>query len=152
MRIGPQTIAKVVYTLTNSKTGNLIEKVDDEAPANFLFGTGQLLPKFEENMAGLAAGDEFDFNIPAKDAYGAVDPYAIFDIPMEVFEIDGKIDEQMMQVGNMIPMTDDDGNKHFGEIKKVLSDAVTMDFNHQLAGKDLRFTGKILEVSDNNSN
>ena len=152
MKIGPQKTAKVIYTLTNAKNGNIIEKMSEEKPAYFLFGTHQLLPRFEQNMAELSAGDEFDFIISAEDAYGEVDPYAIFDIPLNVFEVDGKIDEQMMQAGNVIPMTDDEGNKHHGEIVKVMKDAVTMDFNHPLAGKDLRFSGKILEVSDHNSN
>lgn len=152
MKIGPQKTAKVAYTLTNAKNGNVIEKMSDEKPAYFLFGTHQLLPRFEENMAGLKAGDEFDFIISAEDAYGEVDPYAIFDIPLDVFEVDGKIDEQMMQAGNVIPMTDNEGNKHHGEIVKVMEDAVTMDFNHPLAGKSLRFSGIILEVSDNNTN
>ncbi|HEY9113220.1 MAG TPA: FKBP-type peptidyl-prolyl cis-trans isomerase [Bacteroidales bacterium] len=152
MKIGPQKTAKVIYTLTNAKNGNVIEKMSEENPAYFLFGTNQLLPRFEESMAGLEAGDGFDFVISAEDAYGEVDPYAIFDIPLEVFEVDGKIDEQMMQAGNVIPMTDDEGNKHHGEIVKIMKDAVTMDFNHPLAGKSLRFAGKILEVSDKNSN
>jgi len=147
LKIGPKKTAKVIYTLTNAKSGNIIEKMSKDKPAYFLFGTQQLLPKFEDSMSGLASGDEFDFIIPAEEAYGDVDPYAIFDIPLEVFKVDGKINEQMMQPGNVIPMTDDEGNKHHGEIKKLLKDAVTMDFNHPLAGKDLRFTGKILEVS-----
>lgn len=152
MKIGPLKKAKVVYTLTNAKTGNVVEKMNEENPAYFLFGTNQLLPRFEENMAGLKAGDVFDFIISAEDAYGEVDPYAIFDIPLDVFEVEGKIDKQMMQKGNVIPMADDEGNKHHGEIVKVMKDAVTMDFNHPLAGKELRFAGKILEVSEHNSN
>jgi len=152
MKIGPMKTAKVVYTLTNAKNGNIIEKMSEENPAYFLFGTQQLLPRFEENMEGLAAGDKFDFVISAEDAYGEIDPYAIFDIPLEVFEVDGKIDEQMMQAGNVIPMTDDEGNKHHGEIVKVMEDSVTMDFNHPLAGKELRFAGIILEISEHNSN
>lgn len=152
LKIDVNTKAKVVYTLSNAKNGNLVEKINDENPAWFLFGTGQLLPRFEENMAGLAAGDEFDFVIKADDAYGEIDPYAIFDISLDTFEIDGNIDEQMMQVGNVIPMTDNEGNKHHGEIIKINKETVTMDFNHPLAGKDLRFAGKILEVTESNSN
>lgn len=144
--------AKVVYTLTNANSGNIIEKISEEKPAHFLFGTQQLLPKFEESMKGLSSGDTFDFIILAKDAYGDVDPYAIFDIPLDVFAVDGTIDQKMVQPGNVIPMTDDEGNKHHGEIVKVMKDAVTMDFNHPLAGKVLRFSGTIIEVSKPNSN
>ena len=152
IKIGASKKAKVVYTLSNALNGSLIERMGEENPAWFLFGKGQLLPRFEENMAGLSANDEFDFVISSADAYGEIDPYAVFDVPLDTFEIDGKIDEKMMQTGNVIPMTDNEGNKHHGEIVKVTNDAFTMDFNHPLAGKDLRFAGKILEVIETNSN
>jgi FKBP-type peptidyl-prolyl cis-trans isomerase SlyD len=45
-------------------------------------------------------------------------------------------------------MTDNNGNKHMGRITKVMKHAVTMDLNHPLAGKDLRFSGKVLEVTE----
>jgi FKBP-type peptidyl-prolyl cis-trans isomerase SlyD len=52
----------------------------------------------------------------------------------------------MLTIGNKIPMTDNDGNKHVGLITLVMESAVTMDFNHPLAGVDLRFVGEVLEV------
>ncbi len=123
-----------------------MEEVREDRPARFTFGNGQLLPKFEENLMGLSQGESFDFMVKAADAYGPVDPYAIFDIPTDTFEVDGKIDEQMLKVGNVIPMTDNEGNKHMGKITAVQNDFVTMNFNHPLAGVDLRFKGKILSV------
>jgi FKBP-type peptidyl-prolyl cis-trans isomerase SlyD len=147
MKIGPNKKAKLSYRLEIKDSGILIEDVKDEQPAEFHFGVNQLLPKFEENLAGLTNGQSFDFVLKAKDAYGQIDPYAIFDIPKDTFEVDGKTDDKMLQVGNLIPMTDNDGNKHMGKIIKVLDKVVTMDFNHQLAGKDLHFTGKVIDVS-----
>ena len=148
MKIAPNTTAKLIYTLTAMDDGKIIEKVNEEKPAAFQFGIGQLLPTFEKNLNGLKANDEFSFILKAVDAYGPSDPYAIFDIPIDTFEIDGKKDEKMLQPGNTIPMTDKDGNKHMGRITKVMKEAVTMDFNHPLAGKDLRFAGKVIEVKE----
>jgi FKBP-type peptidyl-prolyl cis-trans isomerase SlyD len=146
MKIGPNKTAKLIYTLTAVTDGRIIEKVNEEKPAAFQFGIGQLLPAFEKNMDGLQANDSFSFILKAEEAYGESDPYAIFDIPIDTFEVDGKADEKMLQVGNTIPMTDNDGNKHMGRITNVMEHAVTMDFNHPLAGKDLRFAGKVIEV------
>lgn len=147
MNIGPNKTAKLSYRLEIADSGVLIEDVKDEQPAEFRFGIKQLLPKFEENLTGLSNGKSFDFVLKAEDAYGPVDPYAIFDIPKDTFEVDGKIDEKMLLIGNMIPMADNEGNKHMGRIIKVLDKVVTMDFNHQLAGKDLHFSGKVIDVS-----
>ena len=146
MQIGSNKTAKLIYTLTSVEDGKLIEKVSKDKPAAFQFGIGQLLPAFEENLFGLKAADEFSFILKADNAYGSSDPYAIFDIPIDTFEVDGKTDGKMLQVCNTIPMTDNDGNKHMGKITKVMEHAVTLDFNHPLAGKDLRFSGKVLEV------
>jgi FKBP-type peptidyl-prolyl cis-trans isomerase SlyD len=152
MEIGTNSTATLVYTLTLADNGKTIEKVTEDKPAVFQFGVSGLLPVFEKNLMGLKNGDGFDFVIKADDAYGMPDPYAIFDIPKDTFEVDGKTDEKMLQVGNVIPMTDNEGNKHHGRITMVGADTVTMDFTHPLAGKDLRFTGKIIEVLNQEKN
>ena len=146
MKITPNSIAAISYTLTNFATGEVLEKTPDDKVMKFKFGVGELLPDFEKNIVGLKAGDKFNFKVLATDAFGPVDPYAIFDIPKDTFENDGKIDEKMLQVGNQIPLTDKDDNKHLGLVTLVMDDAVTMDFNHPLAGVDLRFIGEVLEV------
>lgn len=146
MKINPNSIASLSYRLTNFATGEELEKTPDDKVMKFKFGVGELLPNFEKNIVGLIAGDKFDFKVLAADAFGPVDPYAIFDIPKDTFENDGAIDANMIQVGNQIPLTDKDDNKHLGLITLVMEDAVTMDFNHPLAGVDLRFNGEVLEV------
>ncbi len=146
MKITPNSIAALSYTLTNFATSEELEKTPNDKIMKFKFGVGELLPDFEKNIIDLKAGDKFDFKVLAADAFGPVDPYAIFDIPKDTFENDGKIDSKMLQVGNQIPLTDKDDNKHLGLITLVMDNAVTMDFNHPLAGVDLRFVGEVLEV------
>ncbi len=146
MKISQNSIAAISYILTNYATGEELEKTPDDKIMKFKFGVGELLPEFEKNIIGLKAGEKFDFKVLAADAFGPVDPYAIFDIPKDTFENDGKIDDKMLQVGNQIPLTDKDDNKHLGLITMVMENAVTMDFNHPLAGVDLRFVGEVLEV------
>lgn len=146
MIVSKNSIAGIAYTLTNSATGEELEKTPDDKVMKFKFGVGELLPVFEKNIIGLKANDKFDFIVVAFDAYGPVDPYAIFDIPKDTFDVDGTTDDKMLQAGNQIPLTDKEGNKHLGLITLVMEDAVTMDFNHPLAGVELRFAGKVLEV------
>lgn len=146
MKIASGTTARLVYLLSQVTDDKLVEQVKEDKPAIFQFGNGLLLPAFEKGLTGLQAGDQFEFVLKAEDAYGKHDPYAIFDIPIDTFAVEGKVDEKMLQLGNTIPMTDNNGNKHFGKITKVMKEAVTMNFNHPLAGIDLRFAGKVLEV------
>lgn len=148
MKISPNSIAALTYTLTNNSTSEELEKTPDDKIMKFKFGIGELLSGFEKNLMGLKKGDKFDFVIVADNAYGPVDPYAIFDIPKNTFEVEDVIDEKMLTVGNKIPMTDNQGNKHIGLITLSMENAVTMDFNHPLAGVDLRFIGKVTEVNE----
>lgn len=149
MIIAKNTKATISFSISIAGTEKVIKKGDNNNPETFGIGLNQLLPEFEKKLLGLKKGDKFDFIIKAEDAYGPVDPYAIFDIPKDTFEVDGKTDEKMLQLGNVIPMTDNEGNKHFGKIIKVFDKVVTMDFNHQLAGKDLHFSGTIVDVENN---
>jgi FKBP-type peptidyl-prolyl cis-trans isomerase SlyD len=45
-------------------------------------------------------------------------------------------------------MHDNNGMRHVGKMIKIMEDDVTIDFNHPLAGKDLRYVGEVLEVFD----
>lgn len=148
MKIEWNSTVGISYTLTDNSSGEELEKTPDDKLMNFKFGIGELLPKFEENLLGLTKDSEFDFVIPAADAYGPTDPYAIFDIPKDTFEVDGKIDTKMLNVGNRIPLTDNQGNKHLGLITLIMENAITMNFNHPLAGMDLKFKGKVIGITE----
>ena len=142
-------VVSIAYELrTGSKEGEVVEALTPENPLTFLFGTGGLLPKFEENLNGLASGDSFEFRLNSEDAYGPVVESAIVHVPQTVFEIDGKIDENLMKVGNMVPMMDSEGRRMNGKILAIEGDAVKMDFNHPMAGNDLFFKGQVTGVRE----
>jgi len=148
MNISENKVAYISYTLTNKKSGEILEKVDSGNPQPFLFGTGYLLEAFEKNLTGLKAGDRFSFILNPNEAYGIHDPESVVEIPKDVFTFEGKIDESLFEPGNQIPMRDDQGNKHLGVVISNHIDFVVIDFNHPLAGKTLQFTGEISEVRD----
>ncbi|MBR4094364.1 MAG: FKBP-type peptidyl-prolyl cis-trans isomerase, partial [Bacteroidales bacterium] len=132
MEIQLNKVVSLSYTL--EVDGDIIETVTAEKPMQFIFGTGYLLPKFEDNVKGKKVGDTFDFKLAAEDAYGNVDPEAIVELPKRVFEVDGKIQENVLFVGNVLPMMDSEGNRLNGAIDEVKEDTIVMNFNHPLAG------------------
>jgi FKBP-type peptidyl-prolyl cis-trans isomerase SlyD len=128
--------------------GETVETVGADSPLMFLFGSGNLLPKFEENLNGLKLDDGFDFGLVAADAYGPVVDDAIVDVPLQAFAADGEIDREMLKVGNHIPMLDQSGNRLNGVVVKFDDEIVSMDFNHPLAGNDLHFSGNVVEIRE----
>ena len=140
-------VVSIVYELrSGSKEGDVVESLTSENPLTFLYGTGGLLPKFEEHLSGLTSGDNFEFLLNSEDAYGPVVENAIVHVPQSVFEVDGKIDENLMKIGTMVPMMDAEGRRLNGKVVALEGDAVKMDFNHPMAGNDLYFKGEVTEV------
>jgi FKBP-type peptidyl-prolyl cis-trans isomerase SlyD len=147
MIVSENKVVSLAYELRiNGKNGEVIESVDRNAPLTFLFGAGSLLPKFEDNLAGLKVGDSFDFNLVSEDAYGDFDESSVIKVPLQAFQIDGKVDYELVKIGNKIPMQDSEGHRLTGLVKNVDMDSVTMDFNHPLAGNHLFFKGEITEI------
>ncbi|MDD3743179.1 MAG: peptidylprolyl isomerase [Lentimicrobiaceae bacterium] len=149
MTISKNKVVSLTYELKlDNNQGQVIDKADKEQPLVFLFGAGNLLPKFETNIESLNVNDNFEFTLSSDDGYGEVNTQAVIDLPIDIFKVDGEIDEQMLQVGNYIPMQDDEGNPLEGKVVEVGESQVKMDFNHPLAGKVLHFTGKVIDVRD----
>ncbi|OKS85553.1 hypothetical protein RG47T_0999 [Mucilaginibacter polytrichastri] len=122
-------------------TENLVEKTTEEQPLTFLYGAGQMLPRFEENLSTLSTGDTFDFRLPAADAYGEYDDEAVANLPKEMFE-----GQDLPEIGSLLPLQDNQGNHFQGQVVSVVEDAVIVDLNHPMAGQELHFTGNVLNV------
>lgn len=149
MLVTKDKVVSVSYELReNNNEGSVLETVGADKPLTFLFGAGNLLAKFEENLDGLKAGETFQFVLDPREAYGEVDESAIVDIPKSIFEKDGKVDEELLTIGNQIPMRDKNGNHFTGIVQEVGDESVKMDFNHPLAGTNLHFSGEVVAVRE----
>jgi len=151
MKVEKTKVVTLTYELRiNDENGeqNLIETANEEHPMVFIHGMSGLPEQFEEQLEGLNEGDAFDFKLAAEEGYGEYNPAALVDLPMDVFEIEGSVPENMLEEGNFIPMADSEGNQLQGRVVEVKEDSVKMDFNHPLAGKELYFKGKVEKVRE----
>lgn len=140
----PQVISLTYELRSGSSEGDVIETAGKDNPAEFLFGTGTLIPEFENQVAGLSPGEGFDFQIDVNNAYGPNDPNAVVNLPRTVFTIDGKEASDLLKIGNIVPMKSQEGKPLNGKILEINDDTVKMDFNHPLSGHDLHFKGEVL--------
>lgn len=151
MKIKPQTVVDAEYELyVDGENGQseLMERATPEKPLNFIYGVGMMLPKFEEYLTDLEIGSNFDFTLTSEDAYGEYDDEAIIDLDRSVFEISGKLDEEMIFEGNVVPLMDNEGNRVQAQIVSIDEKHVRVDLNHPLAGETLHFKGKILNTRE----
>lgn len=136
------------YRLTeNNPEGELLEETTDDEPFEFIFKMEPLLEDFENALEGKEAGDAFEVTIPHEKAYGPFDDENVVELPKSTFIVDGEIDDELLEVGEVLPLKDDEGNEIMGVIVEVEKNHVVMDLNHPLAGVDLHFVGEIVLVS-----
>lgn len=147
MKISKNKVVALSYEL--EVEGKIADKAGSDKPLDYIHGTGMLLPRFEEELEDKQEGDSFDFVLSATEGYGEYHPEYKFEIPKESFaDQDGRIREDLLQVGLIIPMLNTSGQVVQGKIASIQEDTVTMDFNHPMAGKTLHFTGKVESVRE----
>ncbi len=147
--IAQNSVVTLTYDLSVTDENQqkvLVEQAEADEPMVFLFGHSGLPEEFENQLDGKSVGDAFSFSLTPEQAYGDYDQQAVVEIPKQVFEIDGQLDDQMLQVGNYLPMADNEGNHMQAKVVEIGDEQITMDFNHPLAGMVMHFDGKIQEV------
>ena len=149
MTITEDKVVSLNYYLTGSKNDapeELIEQTSNEHPFVFLFGMGGVLPDFESQLDGKQKGDKFDFKINAENGYGKHQTEYVIKLAKSIFELEGKFDDERIQVDRDVEMSDADGNPLVGRVLSITDKEVEMDFNHPLADYELHFVGEVLDV------
>ena len=130
MKVEQNKMVGVDYKLTVD--GQIADQSRPGQPLEFIFGTGMLLPKFEEAILGKEPGEKVSFTLEPKDGYGELIAEAIVDLPKNIFMVDGKLAEDILFEGSQVPMSDAQGNRMMGIVKEVGDEHVKMDFNHPM--------------------
>ncbi|MBK8807959.1 MAG: FKBP-type peptidyl-prolyl cis-trans isomerase [Bacteroidales bacterium] len=149
MKITENKVVSLTYTLKlDNEEGEIVEQLASDKPLKFLFGSQQLLPKFEENIKGLGTGASFAFTLNPNVAYGEINKDAIISLSKNVFIVDGVLRDDLLQIGNIIPMRDHNGMPLNGKVIEVGEEEILLDFNHPMAGKTLYFEGEVVEIAE----
>jgi len=149
LEIGKYKMVTLTYDLRiDDEQGEMVEQATVENPLQFLYGAGVMLPKFETQLEGLKQDEPFSIKLAKQDAYGELNKDAIVELPISVFLVEGELDKELVKVGNTVPMMSSNGQRMNGTVLEVTDEIVKMDFNHPLAGEDLFFSGKVVEVRE----
>jgi peptidylprolyl isomerase len=110
-------------------------------PMEFVIGGGTLIPKFEAAVVGLEPGQSVTITIPADDAYGqrAEEMVAVIErseIPADLNPEPGHQMEVVLEDGSPLPVL----------VTEVTDTTITLDANHPLAGRDLTFAIRLVEI------
>lgn len=146
MRIEQNKVVAVAYCLTVE--GKVIDQSPEGQPLEYIHGTHMMIAGFEKGLEGHEPGDKFGIEVSPEEGYGTVNPQLRFDIPKSSFMVGDVLREDLLKIGTIVPMFNSTGHVVQGTVAEVKEETVTMDFNHQLAGKHLHFDVEVVSVRD----
>ena len=131
---------KVGYTGTFDN-GAVFDASQGREPLEFIAGTGQMIPGFDNAVIGMKIGQEKEIKLQPSEAYGDYDTQLVQEIPKEQVPI-----KEELKPGMVLAVTLPNGNQVPATITKVANETVTIDLNHPLAGKILNFRLKVVDI------
>lgn len=118
------------------EAGILVEQ-KEYGPIPIVVGGGHLLKAIEEAIIGAEAGESVHISVTPENGFGQRDSNLIQLIPMKEFKKQGMNPVRGMKIST------DNGT---GKIISVNGGRVKVDFNHDLAGKNLEYDVSVIEI------
>src|SRR5210317_714411 len=122
---------RIHYTGT-LQDGSVFDSSEGRDPLEFQLGSGQVIPGFDDGVTGMTVGEKKTIEIPCDQAYGAINPQAMQDVPRAEIP-----DHIPLDLGTQLQVQAGNGQTMMVVVANVTEDTVTLDANHPLAGKDL---------------
>jgi len=132
---------KVHYTgkLTD---GQVFDSSENREPLSFQVGSGQVIKGFEEAVIGMEVDEEKSFTIGYQEAYGPVREELIQQVSRNTLP-----DDLKPSVGQELVAQQPNGEKVTVRVVEIDDSNITIDANHPLAGKDLTFEIKVVDIA-----
>lgn len=133
-------LVTLTYAIQN-ELGETIEQND--LPVSYIHGSGsEFLPALEKALEGKSTGDTVEVMVQPADGFGEHDPALTFTDDINNVPLDYR------QVGAQAEFENESGEVKIFTVSKIDEKSVTLDGNHPLAGKTIKFIVKIKEVRD----
>ena len=137
---GPGSRVKIHFTLTLEDGTEALSTLDEE-PLVCVLGDGTLRPGMEMVLYGMQAGEEDRILLTPEQGWGKRDPQLVHNLPRSRFPAD-----MALEPGQIIAFDSAEGEEMAGAILSLDEHQVEVDFNHPLAGRNVVFWVRLLEV------
>ena len=133
---------KIEYTGT-LENGNVFDTSVGKQPLEFEAGSGKVIKGFDDALIGMEKGQEKEIKLKPEEAYGQHNPQLMKKIPKEQLP-----KEPEAKVGMMLGLSTPDGQQVPAKITEIGDNDITIDLNHPLAGQNLNFKVKVIDIAD----
>ena len=135
-------VVRLSYRIVDA-SGTVLDERTPEQPYEYIQGHGQIVGPIERAVHGRTAGFACEVSVSPRDAYGDYNPGLVVDIPRSHFPA-----HVAVEVGMKFNTSGPDGRQLAVRVIEVDDDVVTVDGNHPLAGLDVIFEVKVLDVRE----
>ena len=111
------------------------------APLTFVIGSGQTIPGFDAAVQGMTVGEKKTVRLSPAEAYGEWDENNSIIINKSEFP-----ENFTFEIGQMVPLQSYQGVMYF-PMSAINETTVTIDINHNLAGKTLNFDIELVAIN-----
>ena len=132
---------KVHYT-GKLNDGTVFDSSEDREPLEFVLGDGNMIKGFDTAVQGMELGSNKSVVIPSVEAYGEKREDMMVDIPVDQVPADIK-----PEIGMDLSIQNQEGQPMPVKVVHVDEEKITLDANHPLAGQDLNFDIKLVEIN-----
>jgi FKBP-type peptidyl-prolyl cis-trans isomerase 2 len=129
-----------VFDTTNEKVAKengLQSKNQKFEPLVVIVGEGHVIPGLDKELIGKVVGKDYEFKFGPEDAFGKKDAKLLKLVPMKLFKKENL---------NPFPGLQINADGKVGTVRTVSGGRVYVDFNHQLASKDVEYKVTITKV------
>ncbi|KPK81983.1 MAG: peptidylprolyl isomerase [Gemmatimonas sp. SM23_52] len=130
-----------VHYVGRLEDGRVFDTSAQREPLQFTLGQRNVIPGFEQAVVGMAAGEAKTVQIPPEEAYGQHRSQLVFQVERAKLPPDLE-----PEVGLELEFRQQDGQSVPLMVTGVSESKVTLDANHPLAGKELTFDIKLVEI------
>lgn len=125
--------------------GSVFVDTFNDRPATLQLGVGQWAPGMEAALAGRPEGSRFAFELPASQAYGDRNPDLLQRVSQAMIDANTE-PGTVFEPGDIVEFAAPNGGRYSGVFKERGEGWALFDFNHPLAGADLRIEVALLGV------
>lgn len=133
---------RVHYKGTFNDGSQFDSSYDRGEPLEFVCGAGMMIQGFDAAVADMEVGQIVDIHLMPEEAYGMPNPDAIFTV--EIAQLPGSED---LTVGQQVYLSNAMGQPFPVKVTAKDDTTITLDANHEMAGKELNFKIELVEVN-----
>lgn len=132
---------KVHYLGTFNDGTKFDSSYDRHEPLEFVCGAGMMILGFDKAVANMNVGETIDIHLAPEEAYGPSDPNMIL-----TFKIEQLPGSEELKVGDKVALSNSFGQPFPVVVTAKDDESITLDANHEMAGKELNFKIELVEV------